>query len=573
MYGSNWAQPIGAVTHEALKMENLLASIPTDRKTSHEDKLKSIMDEVKDCVENLHHTRDDTGKMKSISFHPMQINQGQPSNKAWRGGLLKEWLKFESSVVEDVQLSTSGSDSARRLTSNGRKVLRGILKRVEELHDSGCIHGDINTDTIIVSPHLDVLLLPPKLVKNQSPTEDLHNLHLVVEAMMYQRQSPLDVIHLKELLKRSTTELGAAFSRRRHLAFNHPCIWEVDETVQIILAIGCDYKSSSKAKFAQSAKNIPNSVTAGWVETIKCDNFYARLYQEWVNDMAKNKNEYFDGYDNREDGVRMPLFMRNCLQHPTKKKVRSRREKGFVQLKDKGHTEEGCFGKRREDVYGCDFPGIVLVLHSTATNKCQVYAIDTSQPRLPIKFLVDFQYPIQWGLGFVASKSTLYAVRGELECNDKGLGKFPTDFQSCDLKDWRKDSFRWESGLEFSGRKPSPVLVPLDGNIYALARGTCHLTQSGWEADPQKNPFEVFRPGCGWEPLLDPPFAELYSKSCHPFFEISTVIDKKNYVGFEALRKEGHDPKRRSFTLLTWPVCPVRSTVGSIFLLRTCLAT
>ncbi|KAG5528262.1 hypothetical protein RHGRI_029064 [Rhododendron griersonianum] len=319
MYGSNWAQPIGAVTHEALKMENLLASIPTDRKTSHEDKLKSIMDEVKDCVENLHHPRDDTDKMKSIPFHPMQINQGQPSNKAWGGGLLTEWLKFESSVVEDVQLSTCGSDSARRLTSNGRKVLRGILKRVEELHDSGCIHGDINTDTIIVSPHLDVLLLPPKLVKNQSPTEDLHNLHLVVEAMMYQRQSPLDVIHLKELLKRPTTELGAAFSRRRHLAFNHPCIWEVDETVQIILAIGCDYKSSSKAKFAQSAKNIPNSVTAGWVETIKRDNFYARLYQEWVNDMAKNKNEYFDGYDNREDGVRMPLFMRNCLQHPNGK--------------------------------------------------------------------------------------------------------------------------------------------------------------------------------------------------------------------------------------------------------------
>lgn len=81
MYGSNWAQPIGAVTHEALKMENLLASIPTDRKTSHEDKLKSIMDEVKECVENLHLPRDDTDKMKSISFHPMQINQGQPSNK------------------------------------------------------------------------------------------------------------------------------------------------------------------------------------------------------------------------------------------------------------------------------------------------------------------------------------------------------------------------------------------------------------------------------------------------------------------------------------------------------------
>lgn len=203
----------------------------------------------------------------------------------------------------------------------------------------------------------------------------------------------------------------------------------------------------------------------------------------------------------------------------------------------------------------------MLVLHSTATNKCQVYAIDTSQPRLPIKFLVDFQYPRQWGLGFVASKSTLNAVGGELECNDKGLGKFPTDVQSCDLKDWRKkDSFRWESGPEFSGRKPSPVLVPLDGNIYAHARGTCHLTQSGCEADPQKNPFEVFRPGCGWEPLLDPPFTELYSKSCHPFFEISTVIDKKNYVGFEALRKEGHDPKKKE--LYSFDVASVSSEVN-----------
>ncbi|KAF7128999.1 hypothetical protein RHSIM_Rhsim10G0086000 [Rhododendron simsii] len=78
--------------------------------------------------------------------------------------------------------------------------------------------------------------------------------------------------------------------------------------------------------------------------------------------------------------------------------------------------------------------------------------------------------------------------------------------------------------IKFLHGRADLTLVPSAALAKELpTKPVCRLTQSGCEADPQKNPFEVFRPGCIWERLLDPPFAELYSKSCHPFFEISTV--------------------------------------------------
>ncbi|KAI8534703.1 hypothetical protein RHMOL_Rhmol10G0117100 [Rhododendron molle] len=80
--------------------------------------------------------------------------------------------------------------------------------------------------------------------------------------------------------------------------------------------------------------------------------------------------------------------------------------------------------------------------------------------------------------------------------------------------------------IKFLHGQADLTLVPSAALAKELpAKPVCRLTQSGCKADPQKNPFEVFRPGCVWERPLDPPFAELYSKSCHPFFEISTVAN------------------------------------------------
>ncbi|KAG5534516.1 hypothetical protein RHGRI_022591 [Rhododendron griersonianum] len=119
----------------------------------------------------------------------------------WNGGSLGQWIEEHKEMI--VSTLSCGNLVEYRLTNAGRKILRGIMKKIGYFYENGLIHDNLDENNIFVLANHEVHIAEPNFQKGHNHTScarDCAAVKQVIKLMIGINQYPKDVVHLAKVV-------------------------------------------------------------------------------------------------------------------------------------------------------------------------------------------------------------------------------------------------------------------------------------------------------------------------------------------------------------------------------------